>query len=905
MAETSSTNGSPNEKQEGDTTSEEMGKAGNPAEEARPQPKKPSILKRIWDRLGLNPMVIILMMKGALPPTIAIALFQSNGFANTFTTLGYFTAIMSVLSFAIMPRAKFLQTMVLNVIAVCVGSALSLLQVYCTVQARIHTTVRPPPGSGGPSPGTTTVGYNSSASAVSGIWLFFLIYLINTARALRPQLQFPAIMVSIFVDVASSYAPQFPTMQSGEAFVKELLEAFLCGFGIATGVSLLVFPITSRTVWLKQATGFLKITQGALQAQVGYLKSLENIDMFSIARPEEPANGTNKKEEIQGKDHVPQDGPEFQKLSNMVKGLQELHGKLHGDLIFAKREIAYGKLDASDLDEIFKMYRDIMLPLVGMSSIADIFHRVGENRGWIVEAGHEPNDGSSEDEHDKSARIIEWQKIMKSLHEPFADVTTAMTEGLQHASIALEFEKAPKKKATSSVASEAPGENGDIESNAGLIKPGDPNFAGYLSKKIQGFHEKRNQNLGMFCKAKGLDLKDDAMGSLKQQRTQRQLYLVLYMEFLLWSTGQAVLKLVEFADDKVEHGVMKQNRLLLPGLKRLRKWVTNIFKVEDSNTEQAPDNTEIGLYNVYVGASYQTAKDPEHLPPTTMWQRFGNGLRGFSQVLGSQESAFGFRVACATLSVGIINYLRVSQHFFLEQRLMWAMIMISIGMTVTAGSGVFGFVGRVAGTVVAMVMSYVIWYIVDGKTSGVIVMLWLFTFLEFYFLIKYPKFVVIALLSIVTQVLILGYELQVRKLGVKVSTSNGQPAYAIYLLAPYRLACVSGGMFVAFIWTFFPYPLTARSQLRKDLGAALFLLANFYSCVHTTVGIRLKGAEGDPKDKSSPGYRLEKARSKVYVKELLLLDALRQHSAFTAWEPSFGGKFPREKYNAIIQQAQK
>lgn len=112
-------------------------------------------------------------------------------------------------------------------------------------------------------------------------------------------------------------------------------------------------------------------------------------------------------------------------------------------------------------------------------------------------------------------------------------------------------------------------------------------------------------------------------------------------------------------------------------------------------------------------------------------------------------------------------------------------------------------------------------------------------------------------------------------------------------------------MLVAFIWTFFPYPLTARSQLRQDLGVSLYLLANFYSIVHTTISLRVKGTEGDMESKMSPGRKLQKARGKVYVKELALLAGLRQHSAFTAWEPTFGGKFPRQQYDMIIQEVHK
>ena len=109
-------------------------------------------------------------------------------------------------------------------------------------------------------------------------------------------------------------------------------------------------------------------------------------------------------------------------------------------------------------------------------------------------------------------------------------------------------------------------------------------------------------------------------------------------------------------------------------------------------------------------------------------------------------------------------------------------------------------------------------------------------------------------------------------------------------------------MLVAFIWTFFPFPITARSQLREDLGVSLYLLANFYSVVHTTIGLRIKGTEGDMESKHSSGRKLQKVRRKIYAKELALVAGLRQHSAFTAWEPTFGGKFPKEQYDTIIQE---
>ena len=85
-----------------------------------------------------------------------------------------------------------------------------------------------------------------------------------------------------------------------------------------------------------------------------------------------------------------------------------------------------------------------------------------------------------------------------------------------------------------------------------------------------------------------------------------------------------------------------------------------------------------------------------------------------------------------------------------------------------------------------MCTSLVIWYIVDGHPAGVLVFVFVFVFVEFYFLVKYPRFVVVAILAIVTQgnfhspslfvinahillVLIIGYELEVKKIGKEVS----------------------------------------------------------------------------------------------------------------------------------------
>ncbi|KFX90595.1 hypothetical protein V490_06378 [Pseudogymnoascus sp. VKM F-3557] len=858
-------------------------------DEEKPRESK---LKKIWAKLGLDLGTVMMMFKGSLAPIIAVAWYESLDIAKIFTTLGYLVPVITVLSLAIMPRAKYIQTLILNTLGICIGSAVALLGIWSGVQARKHTT---PPGS--------PPAYNSSQSAVCAIWLFANIYFVNALRAKIPALQFPAIMYSIFTNVAFTFGPNFQTMKQGEALIRQLLIAFLSAFAISTAVSLFVVPVSSRTVVKKEQAGYVQAVRGALKAQTAYLQSLESSDMFAAtdAEPDKKKKRAGKKSKSR-----PAETAEAKALKGAIEALTGLHGKLHGDMAFAKREYAWGKLDAKDLDEIFTLFRDIIIPLVGMSTITDIFERIAERRGW-VEAQQNSFDRAESWEHsDEATKAGEkkvWNEVMKALHEPFAVVVEAMDEGMEHAGLVLEILPKPKKN-----------KGDDVENVAGP-RPGDATFARHLHQKVVDFYGKRGEALKAWARENGLSENQfDSKKSMpsggdistpnegQHRRDQQQLYLILYMEHLLYSTGIAILNFVKFADKKVEDGTMAKKRLIVPGQRRIKKWILGLGRRDDTTTAGAefPDSTEAGMNNVYMGSGFNKRKDPEHLPPQTAWQHFGNGLRTIPRFLGSPESSFGFRVACATLTIGIVAFLKDTHLFFVEQRLVWAMIIIAIGMNMTSGQAVFGFVGRIVGTFIAAISSLVIWYITDARTPGILVFLWFFIFLEMYFFLKFPRFVPIWLVTIVTQVLIIGYELQVRKIGIKAASASGQTFYPTYQLAFYRLACVAGGSFVAFIWTIFPYQLSDRSWLRKDLGSMLYLLANYYSVVNSTTKARIHNTEGDMESKKSPGRQLEKARQKIFGKLVMLLPSLQQHADWQKWELTVGGKFPRETYEDII-----
>ncbi|CAN9331788.1 unnamed protein product, partial [Alternaria alternata] len=352
--------------------------------------------------------------------------------------------------------------------------------------------------------------------------------------------------------------------------------------------------------------------------------------------------------------------------------------------------------------------------------------------------------------------------------------------------------------------------------------------------------------------------------------------MVLCVMFLLGSISRSVVEFIKFADEHDQ--ATAKSKFIWPGGRRFKKWAKSIFQSQDSTPD---DETTVAGFDrsnttVYMGEAYKEKKDPEHLPPANTWEKFGNGIRAISRFLRSPESAFGFRAACATMSIAIVAFLRPTQQFFVEQRLVWALIMVAISMTPTAGQSIFQFILRIAGTAAAMIIAWLIWYIPGQKTPGILVFLWVFVAIGFYIPLKRMDLVIVGLISVVTATMIVGYELQVRKIGEQAATATtGQPAYPIYELGPYRLATVVGGLAVAF---FGPSSLTP---------------------LLSTLRFARNSRQGES------GYQLVKARNKVFAKQMLTLQGLKMHAGFVKWEFPLGGKFPKDEYEKIIGYVEK
>lgn len=430
--------------------------------------------------------------------------------------------------------------MLLNIIAVCIASAVGLLATWSALQARLHTTpVGHPPA-----------GYNASASAVSAVWLFFLIFVVNSLRSARPQLQFPVIIFSIFVSILASLNPEELLLTSNqidivltnapilvstmaiESFIKRILAAWLTGFALSTGANLFIFPLTSRKVIFKEMTGYLKALSGTWRAQLAYIQAFHRKNLF--AAPEESIKDPEGHGHTHGKSTPAFPvASETKAVKDATIALIGAHGKVRADLTFGKREMAIGKLSGSDLSEMFRLLRLVLLPTIGMSSSPDIFERLAHFQRW--------NEMSTSTEKRPldipltfKENFEDWQSIMQMIHGPFKLLIDSMCEAVEHVCLRLELEQPAKKFASS---------HNDIEANAETSRPGSETFAKSFERTIDSFDLKSKESLQSWCHEKGVNVPEDAFETLSDsledvdmlnygtvyERYQRQAFMILYV----------------------------------------------------------------------------------------------------------------------------------------------------------------------------------------------------------------------------------------------------------------------------------------------------------------------------------------------------------------------------------------
>ena len=180
--------------------------------------------------------------------------------------------------------------------------------------------------------------------------------------------------------------------------------------------------------------------------------------------------------------------------------------------------------------------------------------------------------------------------------------------------------------------------------------------------------------------------------------------------------------------------------------------------------------------------------------------------------------------------------------------------------------------------------------------------MWFTAFLQMYFLLRWPRYIIGWLVVFITEVLSIGYELQVSKIGIEASEAGGIYVFPPYYVAALRVACVLWGTGASIFFTYLPFPITARSLLRSQMAIVMELIANYHAVVHATIKARLLSTEGDMNDKESHGRVLSHTRKAMFNKIMFLSAQIKHNLYLQKYEPSLGGRFPVAVYEEVLSR---
>ncbi|UPL03077.1 hypothetical protein LCI18_014011 [Fusarium solani-melongenae] len=673
-----------------------MAEAKERSEDSGSKPSSQSWLnpKKWMSRLDLDLWSLLVLAKGALTPVLVISIHQSTAVANITLTTGYLATLISVSAQCLLPRAKYLKILFFALLASCLAAALCCLACYTAIKARgSHGTVD------GVDAGLGV--YDSTASAISGIWLFVMIWVANAIRAWRPsELQDPMVAFSIFVVVTLTRGGAFQTISDAFEFVNRLLKTFLIGYSVATAVSLFVLPMTCRQIVLDDTYKFAKTAQDISAHFCAYLQHLAEKPPPSLDEPNDARIKVNGDAEANRTN-----------LAASVKKLHALLDNIEGNMPYVIDEVAFGKLSGNDIEHVARLLRHLLRPLSGLSEFPELVDKLGqEDFIWETNPGHE-----------RAAALDQTKRTMSSINANLSTTHGLFTDGLRLSMSQLEIGECIDPSRQTSISQQESGLN--------------------LLNEIRR-HIEESRKVGW----------KDENETTNTSYNPKQHPSALYLQTMHGMVLEATLALASFAHSKTKDGTMARRRLIYPKhllsfrFSRLKKEASDAKKYS-RKARQAPDGSKV------INA--------EHMEPDNAWQRTSGHFRIIPRLLGSELSVFGLRVAVASFSVAIVAYLANTYEFFIRQRGVWAMIVIVIGMGATSGQSASGFIARIMATVVSLALSFAAWYMVVGNTPGVIVLLFIANIIEYYFYVKKPQYFKPSMIALVTLNVIIGYELQV------------------------------------------------------------------------------------------------------------------------------------------------
>lgn len=512
------------------------------------------------------------------------------------------------------------------------------------------------------------------------------------------------VAASIFMVVTLTTTQSSLTISEGLDFVRRLLVTFLIGLAVATGVSLFIMPITSRRNTFKALNDFAITVNELMNAQTEFVR--EHLGVQNQTADEKPSQ-------------LPlptQSGAD--KIASTLDTLRSLLSKVNAELVYIKIEPAWGKLLPEDFIHIRDHISLVFLPLAGLSMMPEIFQSLSED--WSKKDPSTIQDHVTTSEGISTVKVPSWNLMTMSFEKRLASTCELTMMGLRTAFDLLEVSD------SGPIGVKKNPMHTDIDKQAFGAMTRSDSVSEIFRKKLAAYNDRRRNLYKIWPSLISSTAPNGE--SIQPFEVRERLLVHLAMEHLQDEVLEAVHGLLKLAERKVNTDSMHRNRLIFP--------THQIFSLEHLSwllPVHSPDSsvTSYGL------ARPGSKMDAEHLPPTDWFERSSHHLRNIPRLLISSYSVFGARVALATLTVALLAFIRQTHEFFTKERIIWAMIVIVIGMKAESGASTFGYFARIAGTTVSLVLSLIVWYIVDARTHGVLVFLYLANVLEVRILSKF------------------------------------------------------------------------------------------------------------------------------------------------------------------------
>ncbi|KAJ9117013.1 hypothetical protein QFC22_004671 [Naganishia vaughanmartiniae] len=340
----------------------------------------------------------------------------------------------------------------------------------------------------------------------------------------------------------------------------------------------------------------------------------------------------------------------------------------------------------------------------------------------------------------------------------------------------------------------------------------------------------------------------------------------------------------------------------------------DVDAVADSDSDDDDDSTTSTLVDAKAKAKEakrQQSKDAKkkkyRLDPDAELPK--NGLQRFLRTIGlawrwqsSPEGLFALKYALVSIALWIPAICPSSAYFTYVNRGLWALIMSQTGLGVFAGEQIAGFIARMTGTLIGLVLGMIAWYMGSGHGNGNpygVVAATLFVCAPFLFarVVAPQPVMAFPLMIAVTIVFTIGYSWVDTHLVVLANQGRGAD------VAWRRALLVIIGFTAGFIISLFPKPQSAKVTVRKSFAKAIDNIAELYTeeVKGFLLEARLYNATNpEPLDVEE---RASRYRTR-FLGVMLKLQAISPQISNAKFEPALRGPWPKAKYEALMARIQ-